>query len=105
MFKGNNLERVVTALIAMLLIAGSLVITILSAMHAISPQVPQWLLTATTVVLGYYFGHYHAGTSSSGPTTAGTGADVASTLAQEQPTTAPTQTAATSTTQLPMQAG
>lgn len=58
MFASDNLERVVTSMIALLLIATSLVITVLSAVNGHNFTVPTWLLDSTTLVIGYYFGKH-----------------------------------------------
>ena len=58
MFRSNNLERSVSAAIALLLVIGSLVITVYAAMMHQSGDVPGWLLAAANLVIGYYFGKH-----------------------------------------------
>lgn len=53
----TNLERIVSGLLALLLVGGSLVATIVSVAHGGQPPaLPEWLIGATTMVVGYYFG-------------------------------------------------
>lgn len=57
----DDLERMVTAVIACVMILGSIVITIMGLKNPHSSGVPAWITTATTMIIGYYFGHYHRG--------------------------------------------
>ena len=58
MFQNNNLERAMTAMIAVLLVAATITISLAFALHTGSSEVPQWLGSSTTLVIGYYFGNH-----------------------------------------------
>lgn len=62
----DRLERIISGAIALLLVSGSLVATVVAAAHGgQAPALPEWLVGATTMVTGYYFGaHLNQGSSS-----------------------------------------
>jgi hypothetical protein len=67
MMKEGQLERIITAAIAMILIVGTLVIAIYGSITGKQAPVPDWLYSSTTLVIGYYFGtHKGQITGSSG---------------------------------------
>lgn len=68
MFSNTNLERLVTAVIALVLILASISIAVVGALRVGSPSDPQWLLSSTTLVIGYYFGNHRASLGSGGTT-------------------------------------
>ncbi len=66
MFNSNNLERIVTAALALLLILGMLIITIGESSKGLSVNLPEWLQTSAGLALGYYFGVHRMSNNKNG---------------------------------------
>lgn len=69
---GMTVQDVITAIIAGLLIIGSLTVTVMSLYRPIPGGIPAWMTTATTLVIGYYFGRHGSGSGNGGGKSAGT---------------------------------